>query len=181
MCGTTTRERPHEIRQGEGSEQGGPLMPALCALGQHAALTQVNATLRQGEMLFAYLDDIYVLCDPSRVADIFLLVKQSLFRSAGIQVNLGKTKVWNSAAIKPEDFRHHWSRGVDRWRGPDEDRGIVVLGVPVGTEHLCRSGWQTKSSHMRSFSVGLQRPQGRAERMVAPLDVRQAQGIPHPP
>ena len=50
-------------------EQGDPLMPALCALGQHAALTQVHATLRQGEMLFAYLDDIYVLCDLSRVRD----------------------------------------------------------------------------------------------------------------
>ena len=95
---------PHEILQGEGGEQGDLLMPALYALGQHAALTQVHATLRHGEMLFAYLDDIYVLCDPSRVAEIFLQVKQSLFRSAGIQVNLGKTEIWNNAAIKPKDL-----------------------------------------------------------------------------
>ena len=46
---------PHEILQGEGGEQGDQLMPALYALGQHAALTQVHATLRQDEMLFAYL------------------------------------------------------------------------------------------------------------------------------
>ena len=32
---------PHEILQGEGCEQGDPLMPALYALGEHAALTQV--------------------------------------------------------------------------------------------------------------------------------------------
>ena len=49
-------------------------MPALYALGQHAALSQVNATLREGEMLFAYLDEIYVLCDPDRVAEIFVQV-----------------------------------------------------------------------------------------------------------
>ena len=33
----------HEICQGEGSEQGDPLMPALYALGQHAALAQCPA------------------------------------------------------------------------------------------------------------------------------------------
>ena len=122
---------PHDILQGEGGEQGDPLMPALYALGQHAALTQVQATLRDGEMLFVYLDDIYVLCDPSRVAEIFLQVKQSLFRSAGIQVNLGKTKIWNDAAIKPEDLD---TIGAEAWtgEGPEEDRGVVVLGVPVG-------------------------------------------------
>ena len=122
---------PHEILQGEGGEQGDPLMPALYALGQHEALSQVHATLRQGELLFAYLDDIYVLCDPSRVAEIFLQVKLSLFRSAGIQVNLGKTKIWNSAGIKPEDLD---TVGAEAWtgEGPEEDRGLVVLGVPVG-------------------------------------------------
>ena len=34
---------PHEILQGVGGDQKDPLMPALCALGQHAALTQVDA------------------------------------------------------------------------------------------------------------------------------------------
>ena len=36
------------------------LMPALYALGQHEALSQVHA-IRQGELLFAYLDDIATL------------------------------------------------------------------------------------------------------------------------
>ena len=31
-------------------------MPVLYALGQHAALTEVHATLRQSEMLFAHLN-----------------------------------------------------------------------------------------------------------------------------
>ena len=89
---------PHEISQGEGGEQGDPLMPALFALGQHAALVHVDVSLHEGEMLFAFLDDIHILCDPSRVGEIFFQVKQSLARFAGVQVNLGKTKVWNRAS-----------------------------------------------------------------------------------
>ena len=94
-------------------------MPALKEMGQHAALTQGHATLRPGEMLSGYLDDIYVFCDPSRVAEIFLQVKQLLFRSGGIK-NFGKTKIWNSAA-------EAWTG-----EGPEEDRGLVVFGLPVG-------------------------------------------------
>ena len=124
MCGHDDEGVPHEILQGEEGEQGDPLMPALCALGQHAALTQVDATSHQGEMVFAYFDDIHVLCDPSRVAEIFLQVSWH-------PVNLGKTMVWNSAAIRPEDLD---TIGAEAWtgEGPKEDRGLVVLGVPVG-------------------------------------------------
>ena len=106
-------------------------MPALFALGQHSALLQINVTLREGEMLFAHLDDIYVLCDPDRVAEIFLQVRHALHHAAGIQVNLGKTKVWNGAAVKPKDFHIF---GAEAWKGegPEEERGLVVLGVPVG-------------------------------------------------
>ena len=50
----------HEIAQGEGGEQGDPLMPALYALGQHPALLQAHAALTPGEDLHACLDDIYV-------------------------------------------------------------------------------------------------------------------------
>ena len=35
----------HEIRQGEGGEQGDPLMPALFALGQHQALQAIQGSL----------------------------------------------------------------------------------------------------------------------------------------
>ena len=42
------------VRQGEGGEQGDPLMP----VGQHRAMVVVQAQLKEGESLFAYLDDI---------------------------------------------------------------------------------------------------------------------------
>ena len=102
-------------------------MPALYALGQHAALTQMDASLHEGEMLFAFLDDICILCDPPRAGEIFLQVKQSLAWSAGVQVNLGKTKVWNRAATKPEDMD---TIGAEAWKGegPEEEGGLVAVG-----------------------------------------------------
>ena len=39
----------HTIDQGEGGEQGDPLMPLLFALGQHGALEAVQRTLRGDE------------------------------------------------------------------------------------------------------------------------------------
>ena len=57
----------HEIAQGEGGVQGDRLMPLLFSLGQHAALAAANARLEGGKRLFAYLDDIYVICSPRRV------------------------------------------------------------------------------------------------------------------
>ena len=53
----------HEIRQREGGEQGDALMPLLFSLGQHALIV-VARNLEEGERLFAFLDDLYVLCRP---------------------------------------------------------------------------------------------------------------------
>ena len=46
--------------QGEGGEQGDPLMPLSFSLGQHRALVAVNAELQEGEQLMAFLDDVHV-------------------------------------------------------------------------------------------------------------------------
>ena len=81
----------HSIRQGEGGEQGDPVMPAVCALGQHAALQEVAAALQEGEHVYAFLGAIHVTCSPERVRNIFDLFADALFRHCGISVNLGKT------------------------------------------------------------------------------------------
>ena len=57
----------HDIQQGEGGEQGDALMPMLFSLGQHRALEAIAEQLQENEKLFAFLDDIYVVCDPDRV------------------------------------------------------------------------------------------------------------------
>ena len=73
-------------------------MPALFSLAQHEALEAVSTQLGDGESLFAFLDDIYALCKPHRVRAIFDMVKEALDLFAGIQVNLGKTRIWNAPA-----------------------------------------------------------------------------------
>ena len=44
-------------------------------------------------MVFAYLDDVYILCAPERAVDVFEILTSALERQAGVRANLGKTKV----------------------------------------------------------------------------------------
>ena len=91
----------HEIMQGEGGEQGDPLMPLLFCLGQHSALLAINAKLTQGESLFAFLDDLYVLCSPGRLSEVHKVIQHELWGRANIRVHRCKYQVWNRARVKP--------------------------------------------------------------------------------
>ena len=131
----------HEVRQGEGGEQGDPLMPLLFSLGQHRALVAVQARLREGERLFAFLDDVYVICAPDRAGDVHKILQEELWRHAKIQVHHGKTKMWNRSGTPAgvEELTAS-ARVLDPnalvWRGnhalPTSSRGFKVLGVPIG-------------------------------------------------
>ena len=92
----------HVVDQGEGGEQGDALMPLLFCLGQNDALKAVQASLRPSERLFAFLDDIYIVCKPDRVDDVHTLLENALWDHARIQVHVGKTKVYNRAGVCPE-------------------------------------------------------------------------------
>ena len=61
----------HHVQQGEEGEQGDPLKPLLFSLGKHRALVAVKSKSKEGEKLFAFLDDGYVICTPKRVLDVF--------------------------------------------------------------------------------------------------------------
>ena len=76
-------------------------MPLLFSLGQHRAMVAVQASLLEGERLFAFLDDIYIVCAPSRVGEVCLLLQRHLLEQTGIQVHQGKTKIWNAGGLKP--------------------------------------------------------------------------------
>ena len=71
----------HEIRQGEGGEQGDALMPALFSLGQHGALEAIQARLRPSERLMAFLDDIWCVSSPERTAVGFTAIQEELLTS----------------------------------------------------------------------------------------------------
>ncbi len=51
----------HTINQGEGGEQGDPLMLLLFSLGQHSVLEAVSNRLQADDKLMAFLDDVYVV------------------------------------------------------------------------------------------------------------------------
>ena len=125
---------PHDITQAEGGEQGDPLMPALFSLGQKAALQAVQQQLQPGEALYAFLDDVYTIVSPARVRPVFDLLSHHLFHSAHIQLNTGKTRVWNAAGLRPPNLE---GLGDNVWVGnqnlPTTEQGLVVLGTPLGT------------------------------------------------
>eukprot|EP00969_Alexandrium_andersonii_P279938 12374886-Alexandrium_andersonii.AAC.1 len=60
-------------------------MAGLHALGQHPALVEASASLREDELLFAFLGDVYALCKPDRVAEMFAVLTGALGRRAGAQ------------------------------------------------------------------------------------------------
>ena len=129
--------RCHEIEQAEGVEQGDSLAPALFALGQHDALATAARQLEAGEVLAAFLDDIYVVTSPSRARDQLDAVTATIEREAGVAANLGKTRVYHARGGPPPPGI--CELGEEVWRGdkPPAERGFA-LGVPVGHQEFIR-------------------------------------------
>ena len=96
----------HRIPQGEGGEQGDPLMPLLFAVGQHPALVATQERLGANEWIFAYLDDIYILSRPERVGAVYAVLQDELLRHAHIRIHGGKTHVWKCAMPSNASQRH---------------------------------------------------------------------------
>ena len=150
-----------DIYQGEGGEQGDPLMPMLFSLGQHRALAAVNAELKEGEKLMAFLDDVYVCAPPERIGDAHAALSNHLSTKAGICRHHGKTKIWNSQGEKPEcvDDLVREARRVKPeavvWRGdpelPETKQGLRVLGVPVGHRKYILSQLEQKADEHKEL------------------------------
>ena len=124
----------HRIGQHQGGEQGDPLMPLLFSLAIHNALAEVKEQLLDGEFLFAFLDDVYVLAKPDRIRTIYDLLSVKLSTMAGIQLHTGKTRTWNKAGVCP-------ARMAELELSVWSHEGIKILGTPVGSaefvQRLC--------------------------------------------
>jgi hypothetical protein len=122
-------------------------MPALFSLGQRAALHTVQEELQDGESLFAFLDDIYVLVPPNRVRPVYDLLSHHLFTSAHIRLNAGKARVWNANGVPPPGIA---PLGPNVWVGnqalPAEEQGLMILGTPVGSSQY----QQHQLAHLRT-------------------------------
>ena len=116
-------------------------MPLLFNLGLHTSLKSISDPLLITENFFAFLDDIYLVCRPNRVAAVYEIIRQKLQRHTNIDIHSGKTKMWNRSGEKPSGEK---PSGVDQltaaarvqdpcaivWRGdlelPVSEQGMKV-------------------------------------------------------
>ena len=96
----------HTIRQGEGGEQG----DAHSCFAWHAALQEVQARLRPNELLFAYLDDVYVVSKPDGVGAICTVLQEALWTHARMGSQKSPTRGHRCGAV-PRSFPRHQSSG----------------------------------------------------------------------
>ena len=75
-------------------EQGDLLSPLLFSLAVHASLRHANASLRPGEYMFAFLDDVYTVTSRRRAAEVARMVAASIHDHAGVEPELGKFQIW---------------------------------------------------------------------------------------
>ena len=61
----------HTIYQGEGGEQGDPLMPAFYSLAQHDALFKADRRPLPNASLLSFLDNLYVVTCRAQTVDAF--------------------------------------------------------------------------------------------------------------
>ena len=147
------------IPQGEGGEQGDPLMPMLFALGQHQALVQTQARLRNNEKVMAFLDDIHIASpQPDRVMEADTVVAEELWSNANIQVHLGKTQVWNRGGFEPAGMEV-LTRVARLVRCRCLERGSSVAGTSTRFEGVGSSNGSPE--YVREF---LQRKSGEQKR-----------------
>ena len=105
----------HHIQQGEGGEQGDPLMPLLVCLAQHPALVAANERLDAGEHLFAYLDDLYTSCeDPDRTAKPTVHWDRNSRDTRTFPSTMGRPRCGTVEVVSPQVVQHSTGLHV-RW------------------------------------------------------------------
>ena len=78
------------VTQAEGGEQGDPLVPLLFSVGIQGALEEVSTLLIAGEQLCAFLDDVYIVCQPGRVRFLYDRLGRSVVEGRRNQVAPGE-------------------------------------------------------------------------------------------
>ncbi len=169
------------IEQGEGGEQGCPLMPALYALAQHDALVEASGELLPDEKIFSFLDDLYLVTCKARAYEAFLELSSRVEAHAGVQSHLGKLSAWSKAGgAAPVDLNEHcpgaWRAdmaGRREWRRDP--------GHPSRQRGLC-PGARSQTHARGATSVGRTAPHERSSDRLGPTPlVRRDEGQPHHP
>ena len=79
------------VTQVEGGEQPDPLMPLLFSIGNQGVLEEVATHLEDGEQSCAFLDDVYLLCEPARVEPLDKVLEKPIMRIVGVRLHQGET------------------------------------------------------------------------------------------
>ena len=160
----------HFIPQGEGGEHLRP--PNACIIlpgSMHRALGSLpvpQSHLGPTERLFAFLDDIYVVCSPDRVSQIHEDLRTQLWTHAKIQMHKGKTQAWNRGGVAPDGWERLDAEAQRSdpaavvWRGntmfPPSEQGVMVLGTPVGHWDFVKGKLEALSSEHQSLLEKIQ-------------------------
>lgn len=114
-------------------------MAALFCLALKSALQEIQEGLPDGAVVLAYLDDIYLVCDRDDSSLLFRRTQEILARLCHIDVNLGKLVAWSKAPL-PSPLGLD-AISLDAWKAgkPQIDRGIKILGTPIGSPAFVES------------------------------------------
>jgi len=168
----------HDVRQGDGGEQGDALMPALFSLGIADSLTRAanqlgaygaphpipdpHAPAHSGRppLLAAFLDDIYVLAPRAIAGRAFNTVATAVEEGAGIRTHLGKLQAWSSSVGPPPPGLPAPAPGNPPiWKSdpqlPAAQRGLVALGIPVGSDEFVAAHGVRRSADERSLLAAI--------------------------
>ena len=120
-------------------------------------MATIQEQLGEGEFLFAFLDDVYAVCAPERVGEVYMLLEKALREQAGIQLHEGKTRIWNKAGVQPQVGRRG-EHGVGNGTGPDVNNGGDEEGVgeseEARVERIIREAWSPEGVKVLGTPVG---------------------------
>ena len=98
-----TEGRGHSVVQAQGVEQGDPIMPGMYAVGARSTFMEMQLGLQEGEGLFAFLDNTYVVSSPARTVAALELLGTSLKSRASVDLH-----VWENHKCGMQ----HWESGL---------------------------------------------------------------------
>ena len=92
------RQQAHEIIAEQGVDQGCPLSPALFSIALAPKLAALETHLRASDdraRVYAYLDDLFIVCDSAQ-SEVAVAGVQGAMAELGMSIKATKTKVWST-------------------------------------------------------------------------------------
>jgi len=123
----------HPVVQGDGGEQGDAMMPALFCLAMRGALIEIQSRLPENAFVVAYLDDVYIICNRGDAHGCYGIVQEVLRNRCHIDVNEAKLAAYGTGDQEMPAGLQELGENVWKGGGPLQERGLKVVGAPVGT------------------------------------------------